>query len=434
MRPRGIAGVRANWHCPRPDGRHNIRTRDLGCLLRPRRWYRLRMAVSAPAELAPPGVERILSVQPVLSSPAAVESPGPGASGGALSPPDSRPVVVMPLSSTMLVIRSAVLLACLVLVPALALVGVSWLDHFRTDTTAESVALEEDAQHDHAASELDELQQLAGMTGVATEDNKEQPLRIPPTAVPAFFGEQTPAQKPYWEQGAGDAQGEVEAAVAQAKTPMHPRITGVTMADGTAPPVQLAAGQYPPAQQPAGQGATAQATNPNQLADSQAATPRRPWATRAADHPPQGTAHSQAIAQPQAQGMAQNQAMTQPQATPQTPAQPHAAAQPIEGVAHVSSVPQAADGQGTLQAMIARLRGLGAAYFRLENWGQLSYFRCEMPLKDDPRYHAYFEATNADPILAVREVLDKIEKWQAQQSSGAIIASPPQQPGGPMTR
>ena len=200
------------------------------------------------------------------------------------------------------------------------------------------------------------------------------------------------------------------------------------MADGAVPPVHLAAGQSPPGQHPSGQAATAQSMQNTQLAEGHAAAPRRPWATRPADHPPQASAQPQTTARPQTTVHPQIAAQSQT-------AMPGEATMPaVEAVAHVASVAQPVDGQGALQAMIARLRSLGAAYFRLENWGQLSYFRCEMPLKDDPRYHAYFEATNADPIVAVREVLDKIEKWQGQQSPGTMIATPPPQPGGPRTR
>jgi len=398
-----------------------------------------------------------VSVPPVLSSTTAVEHPGPGPNGEALSPPDSRPVVVMPLSSTMLVIRSAVLIACLVLVPGMALVGVSWLDRFTTQTTAENDALaEEDGAH--GASELDELQQLAGMTGVAKERAPQQHLRIAPSTVPAFFGEQTPAQKPYWEQdNAVAAHGEVEAAVAQAQ--VNPRITGVTMANEAGVLANFAANPYTASQQAVGQHLQGQPSAGHYPAPSQdatqtaaaqqatnglAAAPRRPWASRGMESAAQATPRTQPMAQ--AQAASPSQAASQPYATAQPFAEPQvqepsasqAAVQQVamqtEGVAHVAAGPQPPlDQQGVLQAMIARLRGMGAAYFRLENWGQVSYFRCEMPLPDNPRYHAYFEATNADPIAAVREVLEKIEKWQ-QQAAGTVIAAPPQQPGSPLHR
>lgn len=398
-----------------------------------------------------------MSVQPVLSSSTAEQRPGLGANGGALSPPDSSPVVVMPLSSTMLLIRSAVLIACLVLVPGLALVGVSWLDRFTSEATAESDALDEVADG-NGAHELDELQQLAGVTGVAKEHTPEQPLRITPDTVPAFFGEQSPTQKPYWEQnGETAATGDVAAAVAQSQ--VNPRITGVTMADEATQPGhpaahQLAANQHLSGNSLAGQPAGAQPMASQQATDTVPAAPRRPWATRASDmaramaqshvSSPQPQAQSAAMAQPQTavqpQATAQPYAVTQPyaaaqpQVSPQPQAQIQQAALHTEAVAHVAGgTSPAVDQQGALQAMIGRLRSMGAAYFRLENWGQLSYFRCEMPLPENPRYHAYFEATNADPIVAVREVMEKVEKWQ-QQAAGPMIAAPPQQPGAPLHR
>lgn len=389
-----------------------------------------------------------MSVQPVLSSSTAESSPGLGAGGGTLSPPDSSPVVVMPLSSAMLVIRSAVLLACLVIVPGLALVGVSWLDRFTTEATAENDTLGE-AADGTTAGELDELQQLAGMAGVAKEHTPEQPLRIAPNTVPAFFGEQSPTQKPYWEQSdATTANSDVAAAVAQSQA--NPRITGVTMADEAAQPGNAGAdpfaanqhllGQSLAGQSPAVPPAGAQLIGNQQTTDNAAAPPRRPWATRASDIA-QAMAQSHVSSQPQAQpqAMAQPYSVSQPQVSPpprgpvqQPPVQQ--AAMQTEAVAYVTGgTTSGVDQQGALQAMIARLRGMGAAYFRLENWGQLSYFRCEMPLPENPRYHAYFEATNADPIVAVREVMEKVEKWQ-QQAAGPMIAAPPQQPGTPLHR
>jgi hypothetical protein len=63
-----------------------------------------------------------------------------------------------------------------------------------------------------------------------------------------------------------------------------------------------------------------------------------------------------------------------------------------------------------------RLRAMGATYYALETWGPHAdgfRFQCRMAAGQGPNYLRYFEATDADPIGAMRSVLDEVEAWKA---------------------
>lgn len=63
-----------------------------------------------------------------------------------------------------------------------------------------------------------------------------------------------------------------------------------------------------------------------------------------------------------------------------------------------------------------RLRELGATYYLLETWGQdgsLYRFHCKMTLAGNSRHNRHFEATEADPLLAMQRVLEQVEAWRA---------------------
>jgi hypothetical protein len=75
--------------------------------------------------------------------------------------------------------------------------------------------------------------------------------------------------------------------------------------------------------------------------------------------------------------------------------------------------PAAGDRFGDVEA---RLRQLGATRYWLEEWGrgQSFYrFRCEVALDGNPDYVRYFEATGADRLQAMAEVLHNIEVWRS---------------------
>lgn len=68
--------------------------------------------------------------------------------------------------------------------------------------------------------------------------------------------------------------------------------------------------------------------------------------------------------------------------------------------------------------MEQRLRTLGATYYLLEAWGNagnLYRFHVKMALAGNPSYNRHFEATDADPIMAMRHVLSEVEAWRSGQ-------------------
>jgi hypothetical protein len=59
-----------------------------------------------------------------------------------------------------------------------------------------------------------------------------------------------------------------------------------------------------------------------------------------------------------------------------------------------------------------RLRRLGATYYLLESWGnqqQMYRFYCKMAIGGSAAYTRCFEATNANPLQAMRQVLQEVE-------------------------
>lgn len=69
-----------------------------------------------------------------------------------------------------------------------------------------------------------------------------------------------------------------------------------------------------------------------------------------------------------------------------------------------------------------RLRKLGATYYLLESWGseqQLYRFYCKMAVGGNPDYTHYFEATHADPLQAMQQVLLQVEGWRGGAIGGA---------------
>jgi hypothetical protein len=63
-----------------------------------------------------------------------------------------------------------------------------------------------------------------------------------------------------------------------------------------------------------------------------------------------------------------------------------------------------------------RLRAMGATYYALETWGtqgEAYRFQCRMAAGHNPNYNRHFEATDVDPLRAMRTVLDDIEAWKS---------------------
>jgi hypothetical protein len=62
-----------------------------------------------------------------------------------------------------------------------------------------------------------------------------------------------------------------------------------------------------------------------------------------------------------------------------------------------------------------RLQKLGATYYVLESWGndqQLYRFFCKMAVTGNANYVHCFEATHADPLRAMQQVLQQVETWR----------------------
>ncbi len=65
-----------------------------------------------------------------------------------------------------------------------------------------------------------------------------------------------------------------------------------------------------------------------------------------------------------------------------------------------------------------RLRHLGATYYLLESCGsecQLYRFYCRMAVGGNPNYNRYFEARDADALQAMVKVLAEVEAWQSDR-------------------
>lgn len=63
-----------------------------------------------------------------------------------------------------------------------------------------------------------------------------------------------------------------------------------------------------------------------------------------------------------------------------------------------------------------RLRGLGATHYVLETWGatgEAYRFQCRMAAGHDAHYSRHFEATDVEPLRAMRTVLEEVESWKS---------------------
>jgi hypothetical protein len=101
-----------------------------------------------------------------------------------------------------------------------------------------------------------------------------------------------------------------------------------------------------------------------------------------------------------------------PQASNVVPADYQSAMEPqINNTAYNSSQTDV----NSFISMQDRLRQLGATYYLLETWGnQRQFFRfyCQMAVSGNASYTHYFEATNANPLQAMADVLRQVEDWR----------------------
>ena len=73
-----------------------------------------------------------------------------------------------------------------------------------------------------------------------------------------------------------------------------------------------------------------------------------------------------------------------------------------------------------------RLQKLGATYYVLESWGngqQLYRFFCKMAVAGSADYVQCFEATHADPLQAMQQVLQQVETWHGAAHGPANVGS-----------
>lgn len=67
-----------------------------------------------------------------------------------------------------------------------------------------------------------------------------------------------------------------------------------------------------------------------------------------------------------------------------------------------------------INPLLASLRQRGATFQRLETWGNEGEwkFSCSIPNRQNPHIRRTYEAKAADPLLAVRAVIDQVDKEQ----------------------
>lgn len=74
-------------------------------------------------------------------------------------------------------------------------------------------------------------------------------------------------------------------------------------------------------------------------------------------------------------------------------------------------------GTDALSSIQAELRRRGVTYSLLESWEADQFrFHCRMAVAGNARYTQQFEAIDADPLSAMRQVLRQIDAWQSGRS------------------
>lgn len=95
---------------------------------------------------------------------------------------------------------------------------------------------------------------------------------------------------------------------------------------------------------------------------------------------------------------------------------PEAGRAPTMGAGPSGQAPQTPSTVDQFTYIQDRLRQLGATYHLLESWGsreQLYRFYCKVAVGGNPNYTHYFEATDSDPLRAMTRVLGQVEAWRA---------------------
>ena len=363
-------------------------------------------------------------------------------------------------SSTAVAFRALVMLACLVAVPAVAIFWDSWpqiLDSLRAGRLPKLVVVDEpnlDRQAVPRGGEAPLFQPGAGSGVVAAElpQLSEAPAWNPPPAAsprpessapemtpPPWAINPTPPQSqvPADSMPASEYAGPRDWSEAEANEAVVPSAHQEPVADlrrgerRPGPTGQRMPGEIPvrrnaptvPAHQQAGaMPATAHPSNvvspvvaPAQhVVDPNSSTPfvgpeyTIPDAVRPAPDALAGSSNLQ-----------MHPTLTAPLGTAAPPAsfQMHpSATDPNRGQLNLAVTaedrPLAPAASDLFTAIQLRLRELGATYYLLETWGQdgsLYRFHCKVALSDNPRYNRHFEATDANPMAAMQQVLEQVE-------------------------
>jgi hypothetical protein len=106
---------------------------------------------------------------------------------------------------------------------------------------------------------------------------------------------------------------------------------------------------------------------------------------------------------------------------PLSPASPNRRA---PGTSTLAPAGQAASAESEMPTLLARLERLGAVDPQLAAWGsggKLYRFCCRAALADTPRYMRHFESVAAEPLMAVEQVVAKVEAWRVEQAASADL-------------
>jgi hypothetical protein len=92
---------------------------------------------------------------------------------------------------------------------------------------------------------------------------------------------------------------------------------------------------------------------------------------------------------------------------------PGSSLSPLAGQANL--VPPPINSTDQFTQYVRRLQELGAVYYLLETWGergQLFRFYCKVAVGGNPNYTRYFDAADADPLVAMGKVVQQIMAWR----------------------
>ena len=152
----------------------------------------------------------------------------------------------------------------------------------------------------------------------------------------------------------------------------------------------------------------------------QSAIPSRQQATTAVPDPRVAAPRGRAITVPPITPLVQSEA---PKLLPESGAMPVTlpTQTPVAPAVEKASPPLAGD---RMPELMTRLQQLGAADTNLAPWGSggsLYRFSCRAPLANAPAMTQHFESVAAEPMVAVEQVVAKVEAWRVAQRDGGTL-------------